>query len=336
MNGKPKRSGPYARAWFWLVVAWTALGLRLLALAIYLFVAPLAVSWFPAEDRDGPVPTISLLGGLTNPEEGVGAASPAPDEPLPIPQWRRYARDFSDPLQRPRVAVIVVDLGLSSAATRATFERMPPDVTLSFNPYGDKTRDWMAQARRSGHEVLLDLPMEPRSTVEGDPGPRALRTQFGSQQNLDSLAWILGRGEEAIGLVASMGSRFLASPSDIGPILDEIASRGLIFVDNGSGGRRKPQGPADQGQSPLVFSETPIDDKLASAQAIDARLVRVEQVATARGAAIVIARPFPVSLERLEAWIAALEAKGLVLAPVSAAARSLDAEDETAERAAPE
>jgi polysaccharide deacetylase 2 family uncharacterized protein YibQ len=310
--------------------------LSLVALAIYLFVAPLALSWFSAEGQDGPVPTTSLIGSLTKPDEGVGAATSTQGEPLPIPQWRRYARDFSDPLQRPRVAVIVVDLGLSSAATRAAFERMPPEVALSFNPYGDKTRDWMAQARRAGHEVLLDLPMEPTSPVEGDPGPRALRTQFGSQQNLDSLAWILGRGEEAIGLVASMGSRFLASPSDIGPILDEVASRGLIFVDNGRGGKRKLQGPADQGQSPLVFSEAPIDDKLASAQAIEARLVRVEQVAMARGAAIVIARPFPVSLERLEAWIAALEGKGLVLAPVSAAARSLDAEDQTAERTAPE
>ena len=53
---------------------------------------------------------------------------------------------------------------------------------------------------------------------------------------------------------------------------------------------------------------------------IDAALVERERIARETGAAVGMALPYPVSIERLLAWIPTLPGKGLVLAPVSALA----------------
>jgi uncharacterized protein len=59
-------------------------------------------------------------------------------------------------------------------------------------------------------------------------------------------------------------------------------------------------------------------DQDPSALAIDLALAGLETEALTRGSALAVAHDHPMSLERLRLWAAALESKGLVLAPVSA------------------
>jgi uncharacterized protein len=59
-------------------------------------------------------------------------------------------------------------------------------------------------------------------------------------------------------------------------------------------------------------------DQEASRTAIDARLAEIEKLARETGTSVGLAFPFPVTFERLIAWSANLEGKGLVLAPISA------------------
>ena len=54
----------------------------------------------------------------------------------------------------------------------------------------------MRTARAFGHEVLLDLPMEP--ATRDDPGSLALRTGVGARVNLDRLDLVLTRGAGAM------------------------------------------------------------------------------------------------------------------------------------------
>src|SRR3546814_1479416 len=56
-----------------------------------------------------------------------------------------------------------------------------------------------------GHEVLIDLPMEPTTFPNEDPGPQALLTGLTPQENLDRLDWVLGRGSAYVGVAGSMG-----------------------------------------------------------------------------------------------------------------------------------
>jgi polysaccharide deacetylase 2 family uncharacterized protein YibQ len=53
---------------------------------------------------------------------------------------------------------------------------------------------------------------------------------------------------------------------------------------------------------------------------IDKQLAALEAAARHNGAALGVAAPYPASVDRLVAWAATLNDKGLVLAPVSAVA----------------
>ena len=61
-----------------------------------------------------------------------------------------------------------------------------------------------------------------------------------------------------------------------------------------------------------------IDEPSANRAAIDAKLNRVERLALTKGAAVALAQPYPVTIERLNVWIAELAERGVVLAPISA------------------
>ena len=107
----------------------------------------------------------------------------APDGRQP---WIEYARSFSTDQDRPRVAVIVGRLGLSQELTEAAIEALPGEVTLSFAIYADDLVPWLVRAREEGHEVMIDLPMEPVDYPRSDPGPETLLATAGVE-NLQRL-----------------------------------------------------------------------------------------------------------------------------------------------------
>jgi polysaccharide deacetylase 2 family uncharacterized protein YibQ len=61
-----------------------------------------------------------------------------------------------------------------------------------------------------------------------------------------------------------------------------------------------------------------IDEPQVSRDAIDSRLKELESIARLQGRALGIGSPYPVTLERLAAWIPGLAQKGFAVAPVTA------------------
>jgi hypothetical protein len=109
----------------------------------------------------------------------AGLSQPGPNGPLPtiasdgrVPA-QAYARPFRSN-GKPRVALIVGGLGLNAVTTRAAIERLPAEVTLSFVPYADGLQTWIDLARAQGHEVMIEMPMEPTGYPDNDPGPYTL------------------------------------------------------------------------------------------------------------------------------------------------------------------
>ncbi len=251
--------------------------------------------------------------------EQTAALPPAPSlEGMPM--WRRNSQPFDARDERPRIAVVLTGLGLSSAATEAAIKQLPPAVTLSFTPYSRKLNQWVALARVNGHEVMLDLPMEPTSYPNDDPGPQALLTALSSRQNLERLRWTLDRTTGYVGVATIMGSRFTASENHLEPILTALKDRGLLFLDNRSTDQSIAGQLATRIGVPLAINDRALDRLQASRVAIDARLVQLESIALAGGAAVAMGRPYPVTIERLREWTREVESRGFVLAPISAVA----------------
>ncbi|MBM3508373.1 MAG: divergent polysaccharide deacetylase family protein, partial [Alphaproteobacteria bacterium] len=234
--------------------------------------------------------------------------------------WQAHARPFDAQDKRPRVALIVVGLGLNSAVTESAIRELPGGVTLAFSPYADNLERWIDAARATAHEVLLALPMEPLSFPLQDPGPHTLLTTLSPRENLDRLAWALGRAGGYAGVIDTMGSRFVASLKDLAPVLGAINERGLLFVDSGSAPDSVVARAAAQIGLPWTVSARTIDDR-ANRSAIDASLGELERLARQQGRAVGIGTPLPITLARIAEWAAKLEERGVVLAPASATIR---------------
>ena len=230
--------------------------------------------------------------------------------------WRVYGRAVEPASGLPRLAIIVSGLGLSSDATQRAI-RLAKEVTLSFTPYGTDLEVDVAAAREAGHEVLLDLPMEPISYPADDPGPHTLLTSLNPSENIARLNWLLGRFKGYVGVINHMGSRFTASPDPLRPILRALKGRGLMFVDSRSTSKSVAGDLAGQMQLPSVVNDRFLDHE-PTLGAIDQSFAAAEDDSRVRGISLVVARPFPVTLKRMAEWLPMLKARGIEIVPVTA------------------
>ncbi len=293
--------------------------------------------------------TITIIDGKTGERHDVVIPGPAghvvpaevpPVDPKfiemtprgPVPRiaadGTRPADAFARPVQplpgkpdAPRVALIVSGLGVSAATTADAIGKLPEAVTLSFVPYGADVAALATRARTGGHEILLQVPMEPFGYPDNDPGPQTLLTSLTPQQNIDRLYTIMGKIQGYVGMTNTMGARFTASEDALSPILHEAAKRGLIYVDDGSSPRSAAARIAGAGNLSFVRTDVVLD-AVPAAKDIDRALDRLEMMAREHNFAVGMASALPVSIDRLAAWAKTAESRGLLLVPISAIAKS--------------
>jgi polysaccharide deacetylase 2 family uncharacterized protein YibQ len=269
-----------------------------------------------------------------------GAAGPeaqSPDQKFvemtphgPIPKiaadGMRPAEVFAQPVKTipgkpdaPRVALIVGGLGVSASVTADAIGKLPGAVTLAFMPYSYDVDHLAGRARREGHEVLLQAPMEPFGYPDNDSGPQTLLTSLTPEQNLERLYWLMSRFHGYVGIAGAMGARFTASEQSFAPIMRETAKRGLIFVDDGANPRSVAGRIAGANALPFAKADIIIDSVPTPAE-IDHALGRLEMAARERGVVVGMSSALPVSIERIAKWAKAAEARGLQLVPITAVA----------------
>ena len=219
----------------------------------------------------------------------------------------------------PRIAIIVSGLGVSDSATADAIAKLPGAVTLGFMPYGSDVAALAGRARARGHEVLLQVPMEPFDYPDNDPGPQTLLTSLTPQQNIDRLYWLMSRLQGYVGIAGAMGGRFTASEPSFSPVLRETAKRGLIFVDDGANPRSLAGRIAGANNLPFAKADVTID-AVPTASEIDHALGRLEMAARERSIAVGISSGLPVSIDRIAKWAKTLADHGVQLVPITAVA----------------
>lgn len=247
----------------------------------------------------------------------------APDGRRPSEVYARPAETASapGPGQPARIAVLITGLGLSEAATTKAIDALPGQVSLAFGPYGRDLDGWVRKARDSGHEVMLQVPLEPFDYPQNDPGPHTLLTSLPAEDNLKRLHWIMSRFTGYTGITNHMGAKFTAAQESFLPVLEEVKARGLIYVDDGT---------AAQSTAGQIARDLGVDysvsqvliDKERNAKEIELALEKLEAIAREKGFAIGIGTSLPLTIARVGEWTRQLEDKGIKLIPVSAAVRS--------------
>jgi uncharacterized protein len=219
----------------------------------------------------------------------------------------------------PRIAIVVGGLGISVTNTNDALAKLPGPITLAFSPYGTDIERMVGRARADGHEVLLQVPMEPFDYPDNDPGPQTLLTTLLADQNLDRLHWLMSRFQGYVGVVNVMGNRFTATERSFTPVLNEITKRGLLYLDDGISPRSLASQIAGASNLPFAKAEVTID-AVATPGHIDRALSRLEALARERGAVVGVASASPAVIERIAQWAKGAAGRGLVLVPISAIA----------------
>ena len=218
---------------------------------------------------------------------------------------------------KPQIAIVVTGLGLNTSGTTSAIDTLPAAVTLAFAPYGKLLGGAVSTARAAGHEILLEVPLEPFDYPESDPGPETLLTGTAPRENLNKLFTVMGAFGGYVGLINHMGARFTASTADFAPIMEELGSRGLGYLDDGSSNRSVARQLAaantvEFGRADLALDATPARDSILE------QLKALEQKATDKGSAIGVISALPVSLTTLAEWSKTAEDRGFTLVPISA------------------
>jgi polysaccharide deacetylase 2 family uncharacterized protein YibQ len=218
----------------------------------------------------------------------------------------------------PAIAVVIQGLGVGAAKTNDAIVKLPGAVTLAFTPYGADPAKLVERARTQGHEVLMQVPMEPFDYPDNDPGPQTLLTSAAADQNMDRLHFHLSRFQGYAGLANFMGSRFVTTDAAMQPLIREAAKRGLAWFDDGAAPRSLAGQIAQSQAVPFAKADLTIDT-VPTAADIDRALAQLETVARQRGVAVGVASALPISIDRIGSWIKLLEGRGILLVPLTTA-----------------
>jgi polysaccharide deacetylase 2 family uncharacterized protein YibQ len=230
-----------------------------------------------------------------------------------------YARPRALPPDRkdfPRIAIIVGGLGVGADGTADATGMLPAPVTFAFSPYGADLPKLAEHTRAEGHELLLQVPMEPFDFPDNDPGPQTLLTSLSATQNIDRLHWLMSRFQGYVGMMSFMGARFTASEQALKPVLHEASARGLIYVDDGASARSIAGQVAGAQNMPFAKADVVID-AVPTPTEIDHALARLEMAARDNGVAVGFASAQPATVKRIASWAKTVESRGFVLVPIS-------------------
>lgn len=298
----------------------------------------------PAPFAEGPGEGVSLPGvteteiALAEPPPPAGAepqASSAPTAPLPglsepgpggapLPiiaadgtrPDQAYAARFDVVEGAPTIAIVVGGLGLSERLTARAIEALPAQVTLSFAPYADDLQAWIDRARADGHEVLIELPMEPFDYPNNDPGPHTLLADAGALENERRLLWLLSRASGYAGVANYLGARLGAERDAMAGVLGLLEARGLSVFHDGAGRRTVLEAAGRQADARLAIADRVVDAD-PDPEIVDRRLLELEALALQNGDALGHGFAYPATVDTIALWAEALAARGYQLAPAS-------------------
>ncbi|MCP9229368.1 divergent polysaccharide deacetylase family protein [Mesorhizobium sp. LMG 17147] len=256
------------------------------------------------------------------PDKALIEASETGPLPIRAADGRRpfdvYARPWSG-ARGARVALVIGGLAVSQTGTQAAIAKLPAEVTLAFAPQGNSIGRWMQVARQGGHEVIMQVPLEPFDYPNVNPGRNTLTVAATPDENLKNLRWALSRTTNYTGVMNYMGARFSADATAMGPLMAELGKRGLAYVDDGSSARSLAPELALKDGVPFVGGDAAID-AVQDRGAILKKLDGLEATARAKGFAVGIGSAFDLTVDTVSSWVTEAKKRGIEIVPISAVA----------------
>lgn len=237
------------------------------------------------------------------------------------PRWVRNATSFAVEPGVPLLAIIV-DNAASGGIPADALANIGVPVTFGVIPDGSGASLAFADAAIAArHEVLIQIPMEPKGPA--DPGPEAIYVRMTDAEIAAQTRRLATRLEAAVGAMNQMGSRATEDRRVMDAVMAEIARAGLAFVDSRTT-LRTVAGPAAEAAEVPYLRNTRFVAAESTPQLVIDAIERAARDAQRDGVAIVIGPPSEAMLQGILRW--SIEQNGRVarLAPVSAVIRRIE------------
>jgi polysaccharide deacetylase 2 family uncharacterized protein YibQ len=219
-----------------------------------------------------------------------------------------------------RVAIVIGGMGVSQTLTQTAIDKLPPEITLAFAPQGNSLSRWAQAARRKGHEILLQVPMEPFDYPRVDPGRGTLIVDAAPEANLKVLQESMGRLTNYVGVVNYLGARFTSEEAALFPVIEEISKRGLMYMDDGTSARSQADLLSATNRAPFAAADLTIDGVQEKSEILK-NLDQLEAAARAKGSAIATGTGFDVTVEAVTEWAKEAKKRGIEIVGVASLAR---------------
>ncbi len=229
-----------------------------------------------------------------------------PEKPMPelsVPKFKN-----------PKIAIIIDDLGLDQPRTRQVMALDAP-LTLAFLPYAPQLPEITAEAKATGHELLIHTPMQPLNR-DLNPGPLALLEGMEKGEFDQALNTIFDSFEGYVGINNHMGSRLTQDEAAMGRVMKALAERGLIFVDSKTIHTSVAARVAAENGIPFAERDVFLDH-VDTIEFVKGALKKTEEAAYRKGYAIAIGHPKDATIQGLREWLPGLKEKGIEIVPVS-------------------
>jgi len=282
----------------------------------------------PSELGSDPAHAEAQHAAQTNPDALViapltGLTTPGPSGPLPAigPDGTRpdqaYARPWHGDPNMPMIAVVIGGMGLNRAVTEAAITDLPPEIALSFAPYSRDLQSWIDRARAAGHEVLVEVPMEPFDYPNNDPGPHTLLADAPNSENSRRLYWLMSQTTGYFAMTNYLGARFSTSEPALGHMMATLEERGVSFLHDGTGRRSTIEAAGGNAGAQWGIADRVLDED-PSPSAVDDRLLTLEALSLQNGSSVGAGFAYRSTVDQVARWAEGLEARGYALAPPSA------------------
>ena len=224
---------------------------------------------------------------------------------------------------RPKLALVILNTGISEAMTAEAYLSLPPDVSFSVSPYAQDGERQIRNIRNRGHEVFLEVQSIAENPKQDDRGPYALDPNKNAEANRESLNWMMSRFTGYIGLVSDLIPQAATHDSIALLLKKETETRGLARLELVRSSNLSAD-PASQNKMDSsverLITMLPGDRPSELRAVLDQLHTRLE---TDRKLIAVI-EPGPLALDNLKEWIATYQSHEFDLVPLSAILRDMD------------
>lgn len=203
---------------------------------------------------------------------------------------------FSSFTQAADMLLIMDDLGNSKLLGERAL-RLSAPINFAFLPYTPYASKLAVEAHRLGHGVLLHAPMANQKSMSLGPG--GLYTDMSKEELQQQLRYDLANIPQVQGMNNHMGSLLTEQAEPMQWVMEVVQKQGLYFIDSLTSSNSIAFKKAKAVGVPTLKRNVFLDNNVEES-ALQSQFSKALKIAKQRGHVVLIAHPYPETIDFLE------------------------------------